>query len=85
MMFGADFPHVEGSWGQTLEYLQATVGVAGMTTDEARRFLGGTAAEVFGFDLDALRPLAERAGPALGDAVAPTDAVPSLDVDRPRG
>ena len=54
MMFGADFPHVEGAWGQTAEYLRATVGHAGMTIPEARKFLGATAADVFGFDARAL-------------------------------
>ena len=30
---------------------------------ETRQLLGGTAAGVYGFDLDALRPLADRIGP----------------------
>lgn len=84
MMFGADFPHVEGAWGQTTEYLRATVGHAGMSPAEARRYLGGTAADVFGFDAGALAAVAARSGPRLADALTPSSAVPTPDVIRPR-
>lgn len=84
MMFGADFPHVEGAWGQTSEYLRATIGSAGMTPDEARGFLGANAAELFGFDVDALAPIAARSGPVLSDVLVPSNATPTADVNRPR-
>jgi predicted TIM-barrel fold metal-dependent hydrolase len=83
MMFGADFPHVEGAWGQTTQYLQATIGHAGMTPPEARQFLGATAADVFGFDTDALAEVAARCGPSLDDVLTPSDAMPTPDVRRP--
>ena len=84
MMFGIDFPHVEGCWGLTTDYLRATAGNAGMTREEARGFLGLTAAHVFGFDLDVLTPLVKRVGPVLDDLLVPSDAQPTLDVNRPR-
>ena len=40
-----------------------------MPEHEARRILGGTAAEVYGFDLDLLAPIAERVGPEAADLV----------------
>ncbi len=83
MMFGADFPHVEGAWGQTTEYLQATIGHTGMTPPEARQFLGATAADVFGFDTGALAEVAARCGPSLDDVLTASDAMPTPDVRRP--
>ncbi|WP_432841573.1 amidohydrolase family protein [Dactylosporangium sp. CA-092794] len=62
MMFGADFPHPEGTFTNTTHYLQATVGVNDMPEDETRAFLGGTAARVFRFDVDALAPLVAKTG-----------------------
>lgn len=62
MMFGADFPHPEGTFSNTTHYLQATIGDNGMAEDEVRKFLGGTAADVFGFDTAALQSLVGEFG-----------------------
>ena len=35
--------------------------------EDARQLLGETAARCYGFDLDALRPIAERIGPTPAD------------------
>lgn len=74
VMFGHDYPHPEGSWPNTHDWLR--IAMAGVAEDDARAILGLNAARVYGFDLDALEPLAARIGPEpaaiLGEhAVAP--------------
>ena len=41
--------------------------LADVPEHEARRIVGGTAAEVYGFDVDLLAPIAERVGPEAAD------------------
>ena len=48
-------------------------------SDDDRRIGGGNAARVYGFDLEARAPLAERAGPTVGELARPLDRLP----DRP--
>ena len=74
IMWGHDFPHPEGAIGHTVEGLQANfVGFDDATT---RMLLAGTAAEVYGFDLEALTPLAARIGPPADAVHTPLDHVP---------
>ncbi len=65
MLWGTDFPHPEGTWPNTLDWLKKTF--YDIPIDETRRMLGLAAAEVFGFDLDALRPIADKIGPTPAD------------------
>ena len=65
MLWGTDFPHPEGTWPNTHEWLCKTF--FDIPIDETRRMLGLSAAEIFGFDLDALAPLAEKIGPTPTD------------------
>ena len=58
IMWGSDYPHTEGSHPFTGQHLRLTFG--GMPTDEATRLLTTNAARLYKFDLDALRPLAEK-------------------------
>ena len=58
MLWGNDFPHPEGTWPSSREWLRKTY--HDVPIDETRRMIGEAAAEVFGFDLDELRPTAER-------------------------
>lgn len=86
MMIGMDFPHSEGAWRYgTRNYLQATFGAERVPSDEARRLLGTTAAEVFGFDLAALNRLAQTIGPDEADILTPPQVQPVYrgDLDRP--
>jgi predicted TIM-barrel fold metal-dependent hydrolase len=82
MMFGADFPHPEGTCMDTLKYLQATVGMAGMSEAEAQAFLGGTAAEVFGLDTVPLQPIVAKYGFELDDIRTPLAAEYEYMFDR---
>jgi predicted TIM-barrel fold metal-dependent hydrolase len=61
VMWGTDYPHPEGTWPHTREKLQADF--ADIPVDDTAELLGLTAARVYGFDLDALAPIAERVGP----------------------
>jgi predicted TIM-barrel fold metal-dependent hydrolase len=71
MMFGVDFPHPEGCWGMTRDYLQATVGMTDMSESEIRGFLGLNAAKVYGFDTVALQPLVDTYGLSLEEVSTP--------------
>lgn len=73
MMFGADFPHPEGTATRTLQYLQATVGAASMSEGEARSFLGENAVEAFGLDAKRLNAIGNEHGPELGEVLTPLD------------
>ena len=61
-MWGTDYPHPEGTWPHTLAKLQADF--AHVPVDDTADLLGLTAAKVYGFDLDELRPIARRIGPS---------------------
>lgn len=85
---GMDYPHHEGTWGAgpgTTHWLRATLGAAAVPVEEARRMLGGNAAELWGFDEVALRPVADRIGPRYGDILAAPeeDLFPRGDVNKP--
>ena len=56
---------MEGTWPHTMDSLRETF--SGYPEDEARKILGTTAAEVYGFDLDFLGPIGEKIGPALSE------------------
>jgi predicted TIM-barrel fold metal-dependent hydrolase len=75
MMYGVDYPHPEGTWGQAMTWMQAAIGRAGVSEQEARMMLGLNAARCYGLDLDVLAPVAERVGPAIEEVlVKPADA-----------
>ena len=48
-------------------------GVGGMPEDEMRLILGGTAVDVFNFDVDTLNAVAQRIGPAISDIADPVN------------
>lgn len=66
LMWGSDYPHIEGTWPQTMESLQATFGPV-EDEQEVRTMLGESAAEVFGFDIEKMRKIADRVGPSLAE------------------
>jgi hypothetical protein len=88
MMLGMDYPHHEGTWAVgpgTREYLRATLGVARVPADEAKKLLAETAAPVFGLDVGALAPVGERIGPSLQEILTPptNNWYPRGDVNKP--
>ncbi len=69
IMWGTDYPHKEASTPYTLEALRAAF--AGVPHDETAQMLGGNAARIYGFDLAALNPIAQRIGPRIVDVDVP--------------
>ena len=75
IMWGQDYPHIEGTYPYTTEALRYTF--AGIDTDEVGPMLGGNAARVYGFDLEALAPVAARVGPRVDEVNVPLEHVPA--------
>jgi len=65
LMWGNDFPHPEGTWPHTKEWLRNAFW--DIPVEETARMLGGNAAAVYNFDVDRLTPLADRIGPTTND------------------
>jgi hypothetical protein len=65
MLWGTDFPHPEGTWPNTHEWLKKTF--YDIPIDETRVMLGLSAGDAFGFDMDALRKISEKIGPTPTD------------------
>jgi len=63
LMWGSDYPHMEGTWPHTAESLRESLGH--VPTEEVVKIVGETAAEVYKFDLEALKPIAEEIGPEM--------------------
>jgi hypothetical protein len=70
-MWGSDFPHLEGCWPYSRQHLR--LAFAGVPEDEVRAMVGANAARVYGFDLDALAPLAAEIGPTPAEVAEPLD------------
>jgi predicted TIM-barrel fold metal-dependent hydrolase len=74
ILWGTDAPHPEGSAPFTTEALRATLW--DFPEADLRAMLGETAARLYGFDLDALRPIAATIGPRPGDVAQPLTTRP---------
>src|SRR5262249_38216814 len=74
IMWGADYPHVEGTTPYSREALRATF--ADVPVDECRRIFAGNAAAVYGFDLELLAGVAGRVGPTVEEIHTPLDRYP---------
>lgn len=68
IMWGSDYPHMEGTWPHTMDSLRETFGE--VPNNEITSMLGTNAATVFGFDTEQLRPIADRIGPEISEIVA---------------
>jgi predicted TIM-barrel fold metal-dependent hydrolase len=75
-LFGRDYPHPEGTWPNTADWIRATF--AGVPEDEARLILGENAIECFGLDRDKLATLAAKIGPKPEDLLGDFDVDPAL-------
>ena len=72
IMWGSDFPHREGCWPFSREHLR--LAFAEVDPKEVAAMVGGNAARVYGFDLDALAPVAARVGPSVDEVAKPLDS-----------
>jgi hypothetical protein len=77
VMWGADYPHSEGTWPFSREALR--VAFAGEDPDVVQRCVGTNAADLYGFDLAFLEPLAATVGPLVEEIAEPigADAYPT--------
>ncbi|MDE0237494.1 MAG: amidohydrolase family protein [bacterium] len=75
VMWGSDYPHNEGTGPYTREHLRQVF----CDTDpvELQQILAGNAADLYGFDLDALAPLAAQHGPTHGEIAVHLDELPA--------
>ncbi len=73
-MWGSDYPHHESTFPFTREGLR--LAFAGIDPIELQKLLAGNAAELYGFDLEKLAPLAARVGPTIAEIDVPLDAAP---------
>jgi hypothetical protein len=74
-MFGTDYPHTEGTWPNTIDYLRLVLD--DVDESDARRILGQNAIETYGLDGTYLDSLAAGLGPRPGDLLGR-----AADVDR---
>lgn len=63
LMWGSDYPHLEGTWPNTMQSINATFGK--YPEDEIRAILGLNAVKAYGFDPDAMQAIADRIGPTV--------------------
>jgi predicted TIM-barrel fold metal-dependent hydrolase len=76
IMWGSDYPHKEASFPFSREAIRLSF--ADVAPAEVHAMLGANAARVYGFDLDALAPIAARFGPRIDEVARPLspDEVP---------
>jgi predicted TIM-barrel fold metal-dependent hydrolase len=67
MIFGVDYPHPEGTWPNTQDWIRAAFD--GVPEGEARAILGENAIRCFGLDRDALAKVAARIAPKVEDVL----------------
>jgi predicted TIM-barrel fold metal-dependent hydrolase len=65
LMFGRDYPHPEGTWPNTKDWLRAAF--EGVPESEARLILGENAIRCYGLDEIAVKAVAERVGPTVDE------------------
>lgn len=65
VMWGSDYPHEEGTTPHSRQAIQWALGT--LPVESCRKILAANAAKVYGFDLDALTPVAERIGPVVAE------------------
>lgn len=74
-MWGSDYPHNEACWPYSAKSLQRSF--SDWDSADLATVLSENAAKVYGFDLDALSPLAAQHGPTVRDVATPLDAIPA--------
>jgi predicted TIM-barrel fold metal-dependent hydrolase len=76
ILFGRDYPHPEGTWPHTSEWLRDAF--AGVPEDELRLMLGENAIRFFDLDRERLAALAKRIGPTVEELTSRVDLRPEL-------
>jgi len=73
-MWGSDYPHNEGTHPYTREHLRQRF--CDVPPERLQQVLAGSAASLYGFDLDALAPLAAKFGPTVAELAEPLTELP---------
>ncbi len=73
-MWGSDYPHREGTFPYTREHLRQVF--CELPPQDMAQVLGGNCAEIYGFDLDALAPIAAQYGPTHAELAEPLTELP---------
>jgi predicted TIM-barrel fold metal-dependent hydrolase len=63
VVWGSDFPHAESTWPESMTYLSDIKRRFEVSDADLEEVLALNPAKIFGFDLDALQPVADRIGP----------------------
>jgi Amidohydrolase len=89
IMYGVDFPHFETCFQRNMGEVATLVSTPFISDAEAQDILFDTAAEIFRFDVDALRPHVERVGFDVDDVRARADEIthdmPDFDISHITG
>ena len=73
-MWGSDYPHNEGTGPYTREHLRQLF--SNWDPGDLQQVLAGTAAKLYHFDLDALRPHVDEHGPTVAEIARPLTELP---------
>ena len=73
-MWGSDYPHDEGTYPFTRETLRQVM--LGLRPDEKQQILAENCANLYGFDLAKLAPLAAKFGPTVEELEEPLGELP---------
>ncbi|MBV9661084.1 MAG: amidohydrolase [Acidimicrobiales bacterium] len=76
LLWGADYPHWEGTWPRTLPAMRHTF--ATLPVAPVRRYLGENAIDVFGLDRAELTKLASQIGPKVDDVAVEFEPPPEM-------
>ena len=79
MGFGRDYPHGEGTWPNTRDYLRDLF--AGVPEPDVRQILGGNAMRFFGIDASTLARTAEIVGPTLEEITGGSEDIAAALID----
>ncbi|MFT4518388.1 MAG: putative TIM-barrel fold metal-dependent hydrolase [Halioglobus sp.] len=75
VLWGNDYPHSEGCYPHSRENMRFAF--SELEEKEVRMMLGENAASLYGFDLDALQPLADQVNITPADVAVPLDEIPA--------
>ena len=71
IMWVSDYPHTEGSFPFTKEHLRLTFG--DLPIEDTTKLLTSNVARLYRFDVNALRPLADKHCPTKAEVATPID------------
>jgi len=72
LLWGTDYPHEEGTTPHSKQLIRWLFHE--VSEEDTRKILGGNIAGLYGFDLDALTPIAKRIGPVVAEVHTPFTA-----------